>query len=111
MQLGDCQELPGQRLVGVVGQTRTNLEVERTFIVIASARHDSNGAAQQRWDEITPPSGATIGSSVNHTMSPSEKKFPEVQGGGSLILAWQIRGKKVVVIGGGEVCETPSATV
>lgn len=30
-------------------------------------------------------------------------KFPEVQGGGSLILAWQIKGKKVLVIGGGEV--------
>ncbi|OAA65162.1 NAD(P)-binding domain protein [Niveomyces insectorum RCEF 264] len=30
-------------------------------------------------------------------------KFPEVQGGGSLIVAWQIRGKKVLVVGGGEV--------
>ncbi|KAK5175512.1 Bifunctional dehydrogenase and ferrochelatase [Saxophila tyrrhenica] len=30
-------------------------------------------------------------------------KFPEVQGGGSLILAWQVRNKKVLVIGGGEV--------
>ena len=29
--------------------------------------------------------------------------FPEVQGGGSLILAWQVRNKKVLVIGGGEV--------
>lgn len=29
--------------------------------------------------------------------------FPKVQGGGSLILAWQIKGKKVVVVGGGEV--------
>ncbi|KAB5540590.1 hypothetical protein GE09DRAFT_1137806 [Coniochaeta sp. 2T2.1] len=36
-------------------------------------------------------------------MAISEKKYPEVQGGGSLILAWQIRGKKVVVVGGGEV--------
>jgi precorrin-2 dehydrogenase/sirohydrochlorin ferrochelatase len=36
-------------------------------------------------------------------MSESESKFPEVQGGGSLILAWQIKGKKVLVIGGGEV--------
>lgn len=32
-------------------------------------------------------------------------KFPEVQGGGSLILAWQVRNKKVLVIGGGEVCQ------
>lgn len=31
------------------------------------------------------------------------QKFPEVQGGGSLILAWQIKGKHVLVIGGGEV--------
>jgi precorrin-2 dehydrogenase / sirohydrochlorin ferrochelatase len=32
-----------------------------------------------------------------------EQKFPEVQGGGSLILAWQIRNKRVLVVGGGEV--------
>ena len=31
------------------------------------------------------------------------KKFPEVQGGGSLLLAWQVKNKKVLVIGGGEV--------
>ncbi|KAI0007673.1 siroheme synthase middle domains-like protein [Xylariaceae sp. FL0662B] len=30
-------------------------------------------------------------------------KFPKVQGGGSLILAWQIRNKHVLVVGGGEV--------
>lgn len=30
-------------------------------------------------------------------------KYPEVEGGGSLILAWQVRNKKVLVIGGGEV--------
>jgi precorrin-2 dehydrogenase/sirohydrochlorin ferrochelatase len=30
-------------------------------------------------------------------------QFPEVKGGGSLILAWQVRNKKVLVIGGGEV--------
>ena len=29
--------------------------------------------------------------------------YPEVQGGGSLILAYQVKNKKVVVIGGGEV--------
>ncbi|RKU42380.1 Bifunctional dehydrogenase and ferrochelatase [Coniochaeta pulveracea] len=39
----------------------------------------------------------------DQTMSDPESKFPKVQGGGSLILAWQIRGKKVLVIGGGEV--------
>lgn len=32
-----------------------------------------------------------------------EDHFPEVQGGGSLILAWQIRNKRVLVVGGGEV--------
>ncbi|KAG5937005.1 hypothetical protein E4U53_000098 [Claviceps sorghi] len=31
------------------------------------------------------------------------KSFPEVQPGGSLILAWQIKGKKVLIVGGGEV--------
>ncbi|KAK4446890.1 siroheme biosynthesis protein met8 [Podospora aff. communis PSN243] len=30
-------------------------------------------------------------------------KFPAVQGGGSLIIAWQVKGKKVLVVGGGEV--------
>ncbi|KAJ5232108.1 Siroheme synthase domain 3, partial [Penicillium chermesinum] len=30
-------------------------------------------------------------------------KFPEIQGGGSLILAWQVKGKTVLVVGGGEV--------
>lgn len=30
-------------------------------------------------------------------------EFPEVQGGGSLILAWQIKSKNVLVVGGGEV--------
>ena len=33
-------------------------------------------------------------------------RFPEVQGGGSLILAWQVKNKKVVVVGGGEVSIT-----
>jgi precorrin-2 dehydrogenase / sirohydrochlorin ferrochelatase len=32
-----------------------------------------------------------------------KNKFPAVQGGGSLILAWQIKNKHVLVIGGGEV--------
>lgn len=31
------------------------------------------------------------------------EEFPEVEGGGSLILAWQVRNKKVLVVGGGEV--------
>jgi hypothetical protein len=39
-------------------------------------------------------------------MSPTTK-FPKVQGGGSLMLAWQIRNKPVLVIGGGEVFTPP----
>ena len=31
------------------------------------------------------------------------EQFPDVQGGGSLILAYQIRDKRVLVVGGGEV--------
>ncbi|KAI4188375.1 MAG: hypothetical protein L6R41_002186 [Letrouitia leprolyta] len=31
------------------------------------------------------------------------EKFPAIQGGGSLILAWQIKNKRVLVVGGGEV--------
>ncbi|RDW83724.1 bifunctional precorrin-2 dehydrogenase/sirohydrochlorin ferrochelatase MET8 [Aspergillus mulundensis] len=30
-------------------------------------------------------------------------KFPEVQGGGSLIIAWQVKQKNILVVGGGEV--------
>lgn len=31
------------------------------------------------------------------------KSFPEVQPGGSLILAWQVKSKNILVVGGGEV--------
>jgi hypothetical protein len=34
-----------------------------------------------------------------------EQQFPEVEGGGSLILAWQIRNKRVLVVGGGEASQ------
>lgn len=45
---------------------------------------------------------------TEHGAIMSEKEeFPEVQGGGSLILAWQIKGKKVLVVGGGEVSFSP----
>ncbi|KAK4148854.1 putative NAD(P)-binding-domain-containing protein [Chaetomidium leptoderma] len=36
-------------------------------------------------------------------MAETPSKFPEVQGGGSLIIAWQVKGKKILVVGGGEV--------
>ncbi|KAJ5698020.1 hypothetical protein N7462_000025 [Penicillium macrosclerotiorum] len=43
---------------------------------------------------------------LHHCDTPPHKinmaKFPEVQGGGSLIIAWQIRDKRVLVVGGGE---------
>ncbi|KAI0376315.1 siroheme synthase middle domains-like protein [Hypomontagnella monticulosa] len=35
--------------------------------------------------------------------SNSDERFPKVQGGGSLILAWQVKNKHVLVVGGGEV--------
>jgi len=31
------------------------------------------------------------------------QRFPDVQGGGSLIVAWQVKGKNILVVGGGEV--------
>lgn len=36
-----------------------------------------------------------------------EENFPKVEGGGSLILAWQIKNKRVLVVGGGEVKKKP----
>ncbi|KAH6660768.1 putative siroheme synthase Met8 [Truncatella angustata] len=36
-------------------------------------------------------------------MAGSKEQFPDVKGGGSLILAWQIKNKHVLVVGGGEV--------
>jgi len=35
--------------------------------------------------------------------SAMQSPYPEIQGGASLILAWQVRSKHVLVIGGGEV--------
>ncbi|KZL77852.1 siroheme synthase, partial [Colletotrichum tofieldiae] len=50
-------------------------------------------------------SAYSTSSSYHHNMAEKSKakKFPEVQGGGSLILAWRIKDKKVLVVGGGEV--------
>lgn len=36
-------------------------------------------------------------------MADPKTKFPEVQPGASLMLAWQVKGKRVLVVGGGEV--------
>ncbi|RCI08994.1 hypothetical protein L249_4995, partial [Ophiocordyceps polyrhachis-furcata BCC 54312] len=44
---------------------------------------------------------------LSHAKLPARRgmagKFAQVQPGGSLILAWQVKGKKVLVVGGGEV--------
>jgi hypothetical protein len=40
-----------------------------------------------------------------HLEAAMSDDFPAVQGGGSLILAWQIKNKRVLVVGGGEVGE------
>lgn len=37
-------------------------------------------------------------------------KFPEIEGGGSLMLAWQIRNKIVLMVGGGEVSQLMPAS-
>lgn len=48
---------------------------------------------------------ASIFNLDDFTISARMESFPEVQGGGSLILAWQIRNKRVLVVGGGEVSD------
>jgi len=52
-----------------------------------------------------PPSATQLGRplATRSMADKTDNKFPEVQGGGSLIVAWQIRGKNVLVVGGGEV--------
>jgi hypothetical protein len=47
--------------------------------------------------------GGPINREVVSFPHPTMSKFPEVQGGGSLIIAWQIKDKHVLVVGGGEV--------
>jgi hypothetical protein len=42
-------------------------------------------------------------SPLSNTTFAMKGPYPEIQGGGSLILAWQIRNKRVLVVGGGEV--------
>jgi len=41
----------------------------------------------------------------------AEIQFPEPQPGGSLLVAWQVRNKPVLVIGGGEVKQSLSPTI
>lgn len=51
--------------------------------------------------------------SLQRQLSNMPGKFPEIQGGGSLILAWQVKDKHVLVVGGGEVSSflVPSVSV
>jgi len=52
----------------------------------------------------TPSSESTSASASSSSASVAmAKTYPPVQPGGSLILAWQIKHKKVLVVGGGEV--------
>ncbi|KAJ5081291.1 hypothetical protein NUU61_009555, partial [Penicillium alfredii] len=46
---------------------------------------------------------STLGRSQSPLPLRNMAKFPEVQGGGSLIVAWQAKNKQVLVVGGGEV--------
>lgn len=53
-------------------------------------------------NEIQPRSSTFI-YQTSHPVPIMGRSFPEPQGGGSLMLAWQVRNRKVLVIGGGEV--------
>jgi hypothetical protein len=67
------------------------------------------------WTAVIPHAGLIVteisGAGKSCPLSlfgPKEKKvkmseFPEIQGGGSLIVAWQVKNKHVLVVGGGEV--------
>lgn len=59
----------------------------------------SHGAYLSPWVPTFFPSTSTF------TM---KGQYPEIQGGGSLILAWQVKNKNVLVIGGGDVSEIQS---
>jgi len=43
-------------------------------------------------------------------MAAPTSPYPAIQGGASLILAWQIRNKRVLVVGGGEVSGAQQTT-
>ncbi len=36
-------------------------------------------------------------------MPPKQKEYPEIVPGGGLILSWQLKGKRVLLVGGGPV--------
>ncbi|KAJ8117210.1 hypothetical protein OPT61_g1541 [Boeremia exigua] len=58
-----------------------------------------------RRHRVEPRISAHDAPSLQHALGSmaQEHDYPEIQGGGSLILAWQIRNKRVLVVGGGEV--------
>lgn len=43
----------------------------------------------------------------NKNEAEARATYPAVEGGGSLMLAWQIRNKRVLVVGGGEASGSP----
>lgn len=47
-----------------------------------------------------------MATSTPPTTAPNDdaSQFPEVQPNGSLMIAWQAKGKRILVVGGGEVC-------
>ena len=52
--------------------------------------------------DITTSSNAIL-NVFSNVLVAMPRDFPAVEGGGSLILAWQIKNKRVLVVGGGEV--------
>lgn len=67
----------------------------------AAYRRASSSVTSFFWSSRTSPSASRCKVKISH--GKMARKFPEVQPGGSLILAWQIKDKKVLVVGGGEV--------
>jgi hypothetical protein len=68
---------------------------------------------EQLYKHTTTSSTPQHNATTHHTttMEHHDHQYPEVEGGGSLILAWQVKNKKVLVIGGGEVRLKPSTEI
>ena len=72
-----------------------------TVLVYVSERSGTSRIPISDWYFTRPFLTATAHTYIKFHNMPEE--FPAVEGGGSLILAWQIRNKRVLVVGGGEV--------
>lgn len=78
-------------------------EVQASFIHQATT---PRVAVQTNGDKGLSGNLSSTGREIIHNLTTdtmADENFPEVRGGGSLILAWQIRSKRVLVVGGGEV--------